>query len=174
MQDAGSHPPKGGAERAMEEVMLDPWYITGLVEGEGCFSVSFNLRDRLKVGVETRASFSLSMNRRDLELLKKVHAYFACGGIRFSRSDNTYKYEVRDIKDLTLKVIPHFEKYPLQGAKAEDFEKFREICKMIKANLHLSPKHLPQIIELAYRMNPSGKRKYTKDFLLQVLGGMKV
>ncbi len=45
---------------------------------------------------------------------------------------------------------------------------------MVKANLHLSPKHLPEIIELAYSMNPSGKRKYTKEHLLQVLGGEKV
>jgi hypothetical protein len=70
--------------------------------------------------------------------------------------------------------IPHFEKYPLQGSKARDFEAFKEICAMMKANLHLSPKHMPRIIELAYSMNPSGKRKYSKDFLLQVLGGEKV
>ncbi len=154
--------------------MLDPWYITGLVEGEGCFSVSFNLRVKLKVGIETRPSFSVSLNRRDLDLLKRLREYFSCGGIRFSRSDNTYKFEVRDINDLTQKVIPHFEAYPLQGAKAQDFEKFRKICKMVKANLHLSPKHLPEIIELAYSMNPSGKRKYAEEYLLQVLGGEKV
>jgi hypothetical protein len=158
----------------MEEGMLDPWYITGLVEGEGCFSVSFNLRDSLKVGIETRASFSVSLNKRDLELLKKLHQYFSCGGIRFSKADNTYKYEVRELRSLTERVIPHFEKYPLQGSKVRDFEAFKEICTMMKANLHLSPKHMPRIIELAYSMNPSGKRKYSKDFLLQVLGGEKV
>ncbi len=154
--------------------MLDPWYITGLTEGEGCFSVSFTLRDRLSVRIETRASFSISLNKRDKVLLERVRQCLSCGGIRFSRSDNTYKYEVRNIAELTEKVIPHFEKYPLQGSKAEDFQKFREICKMIRANLHLSRKYLPRIIELAYSMNPSGKRRYTKEFLLQVLGGEKV
>ncbi len=154
--------------------MPDPWYITGLVEGEGCFCVSFNLRERLKVKIETRPSFSLSMNRRDLNLLKEVLSFFGCGGIRYSSSDRTYKYEVRNIKDLTEKIIPHFEKYPLRGSKVEDFEKFRRICKMVRANLHLSLKHLPEIIELAYSMNPSGKRRYAKEDLLQVLGGEKV
>jgi len=154
--------------------MLDPWYITGLVEGEGCFSVSFHLRDKLKVGIETRASFSVSLNKRDLELLKKLHQYFGGGGIRFSRADNTYKYEIRELKSIVEKVIPHFERYPLQGSKGKDFEAFKEIIKMMRANLHLSPKYLPRIIELAYGMNPSGKRKYSKDFLLQVLGGEKV
>lgn len=154
--------------------MLNPWYITGLVEGEGCFSVSFTIRNRLKVKIETRPSFSVSLNKRDLYLLKKLREYFQVGGIRFSHSDNTYKYEVRAVKDISEKVIPHFESYPLQGAKREDFEKFREICKMVRANLHLSPKYLPKIIEIAYSMNPLGKRRYTKEDLLQVLGGMKV
>ncbi|MCS7311216.1 MAG: LAGLIDADG family homing endonuclease, partial [Armatimonadetes bacterium] len=136
MQHAGSHPlPKSGAERAMEVKMLDPWYVTGLTEGEGCFSVSFNIRERLSVRIETRASFSLSMNRRDLELLKKLHQFFACGGIRFSKADNTYKFEVRNLTQLVEMVLPHFRRYPLQGAKAQDFEKFEEICRMMRANL---------------------------------------
>jgi hypothetical protein len=79
---------------------LDGWYVTGLCEGEGCFHVSFTLRKRLKVGIETRPSFSLSLNQRDLHLLQSVQKYFGCGGIRYSRADRTYKYEVRSIRDL--------------------------------------------------------------------------
>lgn len=154
--------------------MLNPWYITGLVEGEGCFCVSFNLRSSLRVKIETKPSFSISLNKKDLELLKRIREYFQVGGIRFSRSDRAYRYEVKDIKDISERIIPHFESYPLQGAKKEDFEKFKQICQMVRANLHLSPKHLPKIIDIAYSMNPSGKRRYTKEDLLQVLGGMKV
>jgi len=103
----------------MEEGMLDPWYITGLVEGEGCFSVSFNLRDSLKVGIETKASFSVSLSKRDLELLKKLHQYFSCGGIRFSKADNTYKYEVRELRSLTERVIPHLRNIPFRAQRQE-------------------------------------------------------
>ena len=153
--------------------MLDPWYVTGLTEGEGSFCVSFNLRKRLKVGIETRPSYSLTLSRRDLDLIKKVHEFFGCGGVRYSRSDLCYKYEVRNVADLVEKIIPHFEQYPLQGAKRRDFELFKQICRMVRANLHLSVRYLPEIIELAYRMNPSGKRKYTKEDLLRVLGRVK-
>ncbi len=155
-------------------MQLDPWYITGLVEGEGCFSVSFNLRQKLKIGIETRPSFSISLGKRDLVLLKLIRNYFRCGGIRYSRADRTYKYEVRSVVDLVKKIVVHFERYPLCGAKKEDFERFAQICKMVHANLHLSRKYLPKIIELAYEMNPSGKRKYTKEKLLRVLGEVKV
>ncbi len=154
--------------------MLEPWYITGLTEGEGCFCVSFTKRAKLNVGIETRPSFSLSLNRRDVELIKKVRAFFGCGGIRYSKSDRTFKFEVRNITDLVKKIIPHFEKYPLVGEKQEDFKKFREVCKMVRANLHLSKTHLKQIIELAYQMNASGKRKYTKGDLLSILEEVKV
>ena len=158
----------------MEGSKLDPWYVTGLVEGEGCFSVSFSFRKRLKVGIETRPSFSISLTRRDLHILERIREFFGCGGIRYSRTDSTYKYEVRSIKDLDTKILPHFRKYPLQGSKKEDFEKFALICKKVRANLHMNRGHLQEIIELAYEMNPSGKRRHKKEDLLKVLGEVMV
>ncbi|BAU23500.1 endonuclease [Caldimicrobium thiodismutans] len=153
--------------------MLNPWYVTGLCEGEASFSVSFNLRNKLNVGIETKPSFSITLNRRDLELIKEIYKFFGCGGIRYSRPDRCYKYEVRSVNDLVEKIIPHFEEYPLQGAKKRDFELFKKICLMVRANLHLSFKYLPEIIDFAYQMNESGRRRYTKEDLLRVLGGVK-
>lgn len=148
---------------------FNPWYITGLVEGEGCFSVSFNFRSKLSVGIETRPSFSLSLNKRDLSIIQKLHLFFGCGGIRFSKTDRTYKYEVRSISDLMEKIIPHFDQFPLQGNKEEDFGRFKKICRLVHSNHHLSGKFLREIIEDAYQMNYSGKRKHKKEELLKVL-----
>ncbi len=150
-------------------MILQPWFITGLAEGESCFSVSFTQRKKLKLGIETRPSFSISLNQRDLELLKLVHAYFKCGSIRYSQSDRTYKYEVRSLEDLVKRIIPHFKEYALHGSKLQDFLKFEQICKKVRANLHRSSKYLPEIIEIACQMNPSGKRKYSKEDLLKIL-----
>lgn len=147
---------------------INPWFITGLAEGEGCFFISFSLRNRFKVKIETRPSFSISLNKRDLALIKQVHEFFGCGAVRYSRGDGTYKYEVRSIGDIMNKVIPHFLEYPLCGNKHKDFEKFKIICRQIRSNLHLSKKYLPNIIRLAYRMNTSGKRKYSMANLLRI------
>ncbi len=154
--------------------ILNPWFITGLIEGEGCFSISFTLRERLKMGIETRPSFSISLNRRDLNLIKQVHQYFGCGAVRYSKSDRTYKFEVRSITDLMNMIIPHFKTYALQGNKSQDFEKFVRICQSIRANLHQSKKHLPEIIDLAFQMNVSGKRKHAKKDLLRIIDKSKV
>ncbi len=163
----------GGVLQGGGSVDLHPWYVTGLVEGEGTFTVSFNRRPKLRVGVETRPAFSVSLSERDLDLLKALQDFFGCGAIRYSRSDRTYKYEVRSAADLARKIIPHFEKYPLAGAKGKDFQKFAQIVRWVHANHHLNPDYLREIIEMAYSMNPSGQRRYAKDDLLRLLGEMK-
>ncbi len=150
-------------------MQLNPWFITGLVDGEGCFSVSFTMREKLNIGIETRPSFAVSLNKRDLALIKQLHAFFQCGSVRFCRSDQTYKFEVRSIDDLMKKIIPHFKRYPLQGNKSEHFTRFEKICFKVHANLHRSKKHLCEIIEMAYEMNPSGKRKHGKADLLKTI-----
>ena len=93
MQHAGPHSRNWDVYGAA--VRLDPWFVTGLAEGEGCFCISFAIRPRLRVGLEARPSFSLSLNERDRELLGDLQAFFECGWIRESRSDRTFKYEAR-------------------------------------------------------------------------------
>lgn len=146
-----------------------PSYITGFADGEACFCVSFNFREKMKYKIEIRPSFSISQNQRNIDILKKINQYFGCGGLRFSKSDNNYKYEVRSITDLSKIIIKHFEDYPLQTSKINDFEKFAEICKIIYSNHHLQKDGMNKIIELAYSMNESGKRKYKKEYLLKLL-----
>ena len=66
-------------------VPLDPWYVTGLTDGEGCFCVSLAIRAKLRTGLEVRPSFSLSLNEKDLGLLEGLQAFFGCGWIRESK-----------------------------------------------------------------------------------------
>ena len=141
-------------------------YITGLADGEGCFCVSFSLRKKLNTNIEVRPSFSISLNQKDLPLLQKVSKALNCGAIRKSSRDRCYKLEVRNLDDLNKRIIPHFKKFPLQGAKASDFDKFAKVCEMMKANLHRSKKYLPDLIEISYGIN-QGKRKHEKERLLK-------
>jgi hypothetical protein len=144
-----------------------PGWIVGFTDGEGCFSVSFNLRKSLNVGVETRPSFAIGQKAHSLSSLNIMKDYFGCGHIRYSKSDGTYKYEVRDINDLCKKVLPFFEKYNLETAKKNDFTTFAEICRSIKQNQHLNEDGIKKIIEKSYTMNPSGKRKLSADELMR-------
>ena|SRR5579872_1891259 len=153
-QDAGGFP------------MHLPWYISGYVDGEGCFTVSFSKRTKMRFGWEVRPSFSVSQNGERGEVLYQMIEYFNCGTIRPDRSDRTIKFEVRNIQDLLVKVIPHFREYPLQSSKQNDFERFATICQLIARKDHLTPNGLREIVGLAMPMNPSGKRKFTAEMLV--------
>ena len=148
-------------------------YITGFTDGEGCFSVSFNLRAKLKTGIEVRPSFSISQNKRSLDILKEIKDYFGCGFIRFSKKDQSYKWEIRSVDNLIKKIIPHFQSFPLRASKKKDFDIFSKVCEMINQSKHLNKNLLAEIIESSYKMNTSGKRKYKKAELLSVLDKMK-
>ncbi len=135
-------------------------YLSGYTDGEGSFCISFSPRPKLKTSLEVRPSFSVSQNGDRQEVLAVFQRYLECGTIRRNPSDRTFKYEVRSIKDLMQKVIPHFLKYPLLSSKRKDFEKFVTICQMIYRGKHLEQDTLKKIVELSYQMNGLGARRY--------------
>ncbi len=153
-------------------VPLDPWFVSGLTDGEGCFCVSFAIRSKLTLGLEVRPSFSLSLNQRDRRLLEELQAFFGCGWIRESRSDRTFKYEVRAIGDLVGAIVPHFERFPLRGYKARSCAGFRQVCKMVEQGDHLQRDGLREIVDVAYRTS-LGKRRHAQSALLRVLDEVK-
>jgi LAGLIDADG endonuclease len=138
-------------------------YIAGFVDGEGCFTVSFSPRSKLLIGWEVRPSFSVSQNADRSEVLVLMQKYFGCGSIRPDRSDKTLKYEVRSLDDLVEHVVPFFEAYPLLSSKQRDFERFAQVCRLVRARAHRSQPGLRAIVELAMAMNASGKRKFATE-----------
>lgn len=144
-------------------------YISGYVDGEGCFSISFSKRDKFLVGWETKPSFSVSQNEDRAQILFLMQKVFKCGFIRRDFSDKTLKYEVRSLDDLVRYIIPHFEKYPLISKKQKDFEFFKKVCYLMQKELHKNKNGLRKILNFAFQMNPSGKRKYTKAEMQKAL-----
>ena len=170
MQHAGPHWRNRGTYGA--EIPLDPWFVTGLAEGEGCFCVSIAVRPKMKVGLEARPSFALSLNERDRRLLEDLRTFFGCGWIRESRSDRTFKFEVRSVPALVERIEPHFQAYPLRGAKRRSFEGFVRVCQVIEQGDHLRREGMTEIVRIACEMN-LGKRRHSVDQLLRVLSEVK-
>lgn len=141
-------------------------YISGYSDGEGCFCVSFTYRPKnIKIGWEIKPSFAIGQNANRSEVLFLIKKYFNCGSIR--KDKDTLKYEVRSINDLLNYIIPHFEKFPIISAKQKDFILFKDICWRIKKQEHLSEIGIKRIIKLAYKMNGSGKRKFSVQSMIQ-------
>ena len=163
--------PQGSIRRRPWSLLMDiASYISGFVDGEGCFCVSFQPSRRHRFGWEVRPSFSVSQNADRAELLHILKHRWGCGSIRPDRSDNTIKFEVRKIGDLVGKVVPHFQTNPLASSKQADVERFGRICMLIHEGQHLKREGFREIVRTAMEMNPSGKRKYHASDILRSLG----
>ena len=159
MQDAGS---------LLGNVDL-PSYISGYVDGEGCFTVSISPRRTLLVGWEVRPSISVSQNGDRSEVLNAIQEYFGCGTLRPDRSDRTLKWEIRSLSLIVDRIVPHFMRYPLMSGKQRDFELFADICDRMTRGEHLAAEGLQEIVRRAGMMNPSGKRGYLPEQILETL-----
>ena len=118
------------------------------------------------MGWEVKPSFSVGQNYDRREVLDLMKEYFKCGFMRRDYSDKTLKYEVRSLGELLNNIIPHFQKFPLLSSKNKDFLLFAEICGQMRNFEHRKSRGIKRIINLAYRMNSSGKRKYSQKAIL--------
>jgi len=145
------------------------WYLSGYADGEASFCVSFSPSRRHLLGWEVRPSFSVSQNGDRSEVIDLFRKYFGRGTIRPDRSDKTVKFEIRSVKDLMEVVIPHFKRYPLLSGKKNDFDRFAKICFSIHAGSHKIPAGFQAIVSEAFKMNPSGKRKFSAKRIIESL-----
>lgn len=127
---------------------LNPYYLVGLVDGEGCFCVSLNNHSNNRIGV--RLLFEIEL-REDKEILERVKDTLQCGNLyyltyeRYKKWRPHYKYKVSNFKDIKEKIIPFFQKYPLQAKKKQSFKLFYTVAKMIENKLHLTPEGVEQV-----------------------------
>lgn len=90
---------------------LNPNYVSGFIDAEGCFHISTLTNSNLKLGVSVRSIFQISLHKKDKVLLEKIRDFFDVGRIAM-RSDDAVVYEVSSIKDVEI-ILNHFETYPL-------------------------------------------------------------
>jgi len=142
----------------METQKLDPWWITGFVDGEGCFSISFIKNKTMRFGYQIFTEFVITQGEKSLPALEAIKEYFACGNLycnhrHDNHQENLYRYCVRSRDDLQNKIIPFFQQHPLQSAKQHDFEIFTSIVEIMSNGEHLTQEGFEQIQQLAATTN---------------------
>ena len=144
-------------------------WITGFVDGEGCFSVSiFRNMAQTKLGWQVFPEFVVSQGEKSIASLELIKKYFDCGYIiRNNRHDNHHeammKYCVRSIADLREKIIPFFDQHQLKTYKRNDFKVFKKIVQIIFDKRHLSQKGLERIAKLISTMNRRKSSKFLES-----------
>jgi hypothetical protein len=72
--------------------------------------------------------------------------YFNSGALYENTGHVTYL--ASKLSDIQEKIIPFFQKYPLQGYKYSDYEKFCSVAELMKKKAHLNPEGLEEIIKI--------------------------
>lgn len=101
-----------------------------------------------KIGFAVKLKLQVTQHARDIGLMKKMVEYLGCGMYKLRPNGLAGDFLVLRFSDIRDKVIPFFNLYPIQGAKALDFEGFCKVANIIEANGHLTPDGLEQIRSL--------------------------
>ena len=109
------------------------------------------------------AAFNVSQkDRAPLELFRET---LECGTLRRAGNGGWY-WEVNRLLDIQSCIVPFFERFPLIGTKARDFELFRDAVAIL-ARGGLCDHDYVTVLTLREAMNGGGKRRYSTERILR-------
>jgi hypothetical protein len=138
-------------------------FLSGFALGEGSFMIVRRKRGDYQRSFKLSAAFNVSQHDRvPLDLFRET---LGCGSLRRAGNGGWY-WEVNRLSDLAAQVVPFFDRFPVVGQKAEDFQLWRSAIALLAAG-GLSDQDYHQVLALRERMNRGGKRRYRIDGILR-------
>ena len=147
-------------------LILDPNFITGFTDGEGCFTLSITKSNQVKSSWAIKPRFQINLHKKDLYLLESIKSYFCAGHISKTRSES-YQFRVDSIKDIQV-IIDHFDRYPLISQKFGDYQLFKQAYVLWLNKEHLTLEGLRKIVAIKATMNnglPEGLKSAFPDLI---------
>ena len=87
--------------------------------------------------------FKLVQHSRDEQMMKSLIDYLDCGTVNVH--NKAVEYRISKLDDLNNKLIPIFQKFPIQGIKLLDYFDFLSVLQLMNKNYHLAEEGLNQI-----------------------------
>ena len=112
-----------------------------------------------------RISAAFNVSQRDRVPLDLFREALSCGTMRQAGNGGWY-WEVTRLSDLVDRIVPFFDRFPIVGAKAEDYRLWRSAV-LLLADGGLSDQDYAKVLALRERMNRGGKRRYRMDGILR-------
>lgn len=136
------------------ERVLDPCWVTGFVDAEGCFSVNISLRKdgRRKIAV----GFIIALEYKDLDIQYALKTFFTVG--RISIQKNEARQEILGYKNAIDYILPHFDQYSQYTGKLADYLLWREIVLIQNSQQHLIEKGFLQCVAIKASLNKGQNR----------------
>jgi len=133
---------------------LNPYYVTGFTDGEGCFYVGVSYNPRYKTTYRVKAVFHIGVHIRDIALLEQIKLFFGVGTISKLGAESV-QFRVSGFENLKV-IINHFDKYPLLTNKQSDYLLFKQVVNDMEQKRHLTVEGLNKIMSIKAVMNNAG------------------
>ena len=160
--DSNVRPKRGSSETTRQASILrkramnlDPDWVVGFVDGEGCFYIGINPHPEMSIGYQVLPEFRVVQHERDIQVLHALKRFFGHGVVRRNH-ENRFELRIRRLAALR-EVADFFEKHPLKTKKAVDARKFARVIRLMQEDRHLDNEGLVAIIEIACSMNRADK-----------------
>lgn len=138
-------------------------WVAGFTSGEGSFNIQIGEDSNTRTGYKVGLRFQITQHSRDAELLKLLENYFNCGGFYSGSAERENQhisnYIVSNLSDISDKIVPFFENYPILGNKELDFSDFYIALNLIQNKKHLEEFGLEQLRKLKLGMNRGRKNE---------------
>ena len=145
-------------------------YLSGFVEGEGCFYIGFSKRQDLPLKWQVITEFRLSQNPGGKNILETFQKRLNCGILKLNHPknphDKSWVLVVRERTDLKEKIIPFFKKHPLYSQKWQEFLVFAKVLEMIERKIHLNQGGFSQIVKAVFDLPRTIHKRYSKEELI--------
>jgi hypothetical protein len=141
---------------------LHPYWITGFSDAESTFSIRIFKDKHRKHGWRISPIFSIELHNKDIYLLEQIQTFFGVGKVY--KSQYSACYTVQSFEDISLKIIPHFNKYPLLTKKEKDFLLFKEIVNLLNNKIHFTLEGIQKIVNLRASINKGLSEDLKKSF----------
>ena len=130
---------------------IDPHWLSGFSEAEGCFDCSIRKSKTHTNGYQILLRFTLVQHLRDYKIINKFWQFFNCGVL--GENSSCAVFTVTKLSDIHEKIVPFFVKYPLQGLKLDNFKDFCRIEELMINKHHLTIEGVEEIRAIKERMN---------------------
>ena len=141
---------------------LNPEWVVGFVDGEGCFFVGLQRNPSVKIGTQVIPEFRVVQHGRDLDVLHALKRFFGFGRVCRNHGDR-WEYRVRRLEQLR-EIATFFAEHQLKTKKRIDARKFAEVLRHMQEGRHLTESGLKEIAKLAASMN-TGNRPRLRELL---------
>ncbi len=136
---------------------LEPQWVVGFTDGEGCFFIGINEHSDMASGFQVLPEFTIVQHERDIQLLYALKGFFGCGVVRTNHG-NRMCFRVRKLEHLKDIIVPFFERHTLKSKKRLDFLKFRMAVRMMSLGQHLTEEGIGKIKAVAQTLNTGRER----------------